>query len=62
MLRFLTLLCATLLGLVFGVAAPAGAQEPTPSPPVLDAGFEPLRAGFNRDADHIRLLLLLDPT
>jgi|GEM_PF-2919674 len=28
----------------------------------LSAGFEPLRAQFNRDAGKVRLLLLLDPT
>ncbi len=39
------------------------AAEPQPQPtPVLDAGFEPLRAAFNRDSAHVRLLLLLDPT
>lgn len=46
------------------LSAPAAAQESPlpPAPPTLDASFEPLRAAFTRDADHVRLLLLLDPT
>ncbi|MGH9863178.1 MAG: hypothetical protein ACRD35_07120 [Candidatus Acidiferrales bacterium] len=30
--------------------------------PVLAADGEPLRTAFNRNADKVRLLLLLDPT
>lgn len=44
------------------LSAPAAAQEAPQPLPLLDARFEPLRAGFNRDAGSVRLLLLLDPT
>lgn len=42
-------------------AAPTTARE-TAAPIVLDRAAEPLRAHFNRDAAHPRLLILVSPT
>lgn len=30
--------------------------------PEISASLEPLRADFNRDAGHVRLIMLIDPT
>lgn len=45
------------LALLAAVTGCAG--EPVP---ILDARFEPLRATFDGDAGHVRLLAILSPT
>jgi hypothetical protein len=51
---------SVLLVLVLTVAGCAGA--PPASHSVLQAGAEPLRSQFNRDAGHVRIVILAAPT
>lgn len=55
-----------LLVLALLLAGRAAPQVTTPAEltsfPVLSADGEPLRSAFNRDANQVRLLLLIDPT
>ncbi len=53
---------AVLLLLAFGALLYWQSPGAAPQVTQLGAGAEPLRDAFNRDADKVRLLLLLDPT
>lgn len=51
--------------IVLAVLLAIAACRHAPAPPklaVLDGQFEPLRALFNADASHVRVLALLSPT
>jgi hypothetical protein len=54
---------ALVVALGLAVACSGSRQEATDGAlPALDGHFEPLRAAFDADADHVRLLAILSPT
>jgi hypothetical protein len=57
---FLALGVVAVVGMSMGLT-PEAAEEP-PAFPALTKDAEPLRAAFNGDASHVRLLLFIDPT